>query len=405
MSKKGSQCRWRFPTILCALVATLSLGWAQPLPPTLNALAAIVIDADTGQVLYSKNAELPLPPASTTKIMTGLLLAEKCEPDEVITAPADTTQVRESSMHLVAGEQVKAEEMLYALMLRSANDGCHAVACHIAGSDAEFAKVMNSRAKQIGCTHTNFVNPHGLNDPKHLTTAHDLALIAREAMQNELFAKVVGTQRKAIERSSNLKDTLMVTRDKWLALDPSAKGVKTGFTKEAGHCFVGCAQRGDMTVITAIMKSDTWLQDQIALTDWAYKTFERRKVVSKGEKLFSVPVTGGKAKSVELVADRDVFSLQPKAGPSVGAVSDKPTVVLKAPISKGQVCAESEFVAPGGVHVPFGLVSETAVEAQPPVYAMLTNPVSLVIFVALGGSALWMRARSRRLADLEWSRR
>ncbi len=146
-----------------------------------SAKSAIIIDAGSGKVLWSKNAESSMFPASTTKIMTALLLIEHCKMTDMITAPADIEKVKEASMHLKPGEQVSVHDMLYALMLRSANDGCYAVATHISGSVEEFSKLMNLRARQAGCTHTHFHNPNGLNDRDHTTTAHDLALMGRAA--------------------------------------------------------------------------------------------------------------------------------------------------------------------------------------------------------------------------------
>ncbi|RYG17024.1 D-alanyl-D-alanine carboxypeptidase, partial [bacterium] len=193
------------------------LAGAQPTPPT--ALSAIAIDAASGKVLWSKDPDTARFPASTTKIMTGLLLAEHCKPDDVIVAPWDVATVKEASMHLRPKEKVKAKDMLAALMLRSANDGCYAVAVQLAGSVEKFSDMMNERARQIGCTGTHFHNPNGLNDPEHYTTARDLALIGREAMKNPLFASVVKTYKIKIDRNINKKDTWMVNHNKLLPKD------------------------------------------------------------------------------------------------------------------------------------------------------------------------------------------
>jgi len=220
--------------VLGTALGALALGKG----PDVTAASAIVVDADSGKVLYSKNADVPRYPASTTKVMTGLLLAENTEPEDTIVAPSDVEVVTGSKMHLKAGEEVSAHDMLYALMLRSANDGCYAVAMHLAGSVPAFSKMMNQRAQELGCTHTHFHNPNGLNDKEHLTTAHDLAIIAREAMKNERFADAVGTTEYTISRNINQEDTLMVNKDKLLLWDSSAEGIKTGWTIPAGHCFV-----------------------------------------------------------------------------------------------------------------------------------------------------------------------
>jgi D-alanyl-D-alanine carboxypeptidase len=145
----------------------------------ITAESAIVIEASTGKVLFEKDADAKRYPASTTKIMTALLFLENVKPGEMITAPFDVEEVTGSSLHLKPYEQVPAEDVLYALLLRSANDAAYSVALHIGGSERRFAQMMTERAAAMGCTSTNFTNPHGLHDPQHYTTARDLAIIGR----------------------------------------------------------------------------------------------------------------------------------------------------------------------------------------------------------------------------------
>ncbi|MBS1713238.1 MAG: D-alanyl-D-alanine carboxypeptidase [Armatimonadetes bacterium] len=366
--------------------------------PMITASAAVVVECESGRLLFARNADLKRPPASTTKIMTGLLLAETCRPDETVTAPADTQSVKESSMHLMPGEQIRAEELLYALMLRSANDGCHAVAVHVAGSDEAFAKLMNERAAKIGCRDTTFVNPHGLHDPRHLTTAYDLALMAREAMKNELFAKVVRTQRKTVVRSLNLKDTVMVSRNKWLPLDPTALGVKTGYTKPAGHCFVGCAERNGMKVVTVILDSKDWVKDQEELTEWSYQNWELRDAVEAGT-AFDAPVKDGTSESVHGRVDKGLTLPLPTQGGVDVDVQFVPTPGLQAPVRVGDeigaVLVTYERQRP--VRIP--VLADQTVGQRPALAGIVTNPAVIGGFVALGGAALAMRLRSRRMAE------
>ena len=190
----------------------------------ISAKSAIIIDAGSGKVLWERDADVLRYPASTTKIMTGMLLLERCLPDDLITAPVGIDKVPPSSMHLKPNEQVSAKDMLYALMLRSANDGAVAVADHVSGSIPAFAELMNERAREIGCRSTHFHNPNGLNDPEHVTTARDLAMIAREAMKYEAFREVVRTRKYQIQRTINQKDLFMVTRNRWLYKDSTADG-------------------------------------------------------------------------------------------------------------------------------------------------------------------------------------
>lgn len=247
---------------------------------------ACIIEEKTGKVLWSRDKDTPRYPASTTKIMTCLLMLENYKPDDIITAPADVTKVKESSMNLKPGERVRVKSMAYALMLRSANDGCYAIAKQMDGSVAGFAVRMNKRAKEIGCEHTHFANPNGLNDKNHTISPLDLCLIAREALKRPDFREVVRTQKKVIDRSINYKDRLMVSRNKYLWKDASADGVKTGWTIPAGHTYVGSATRNGTQFVTSIMNSPHWMDDHKKMLDWAFATYETRLVEKAGPVTF-----------------------------------------------------------------------------------------------------------------------
>jgi D-alanyl-D-alanine carboxypeptidase (penicillin-binding protein 5/6) len=237
--------------------------------------AGCIIDAKTKKVLWSRDKDTMRYPASTTKIMTCLLMLENYKPDDVITAPADVTKVRESSMNLKPFERVKVKNMAYALMLRSANDGCYAIAKQMDGSIAAFSDRMNKRAKEIGCEHTHF-------DKNHKISAYDLCLVAREALKRPDFSEVVRTQRKVIDRSLNFSDRLMVSRNKYLWKDSSANGVKTGWTIPAGHTYVGSATRNGSQFITSLMNAPHWMDDHKKMLDWAFNTYETKLIKSQG---------------------------------------------------------------------------------------------------------------------------
>lgn len=306
-----------------------------------SAKSAVVMDANTGKILWAKNADTPRYPASTTKIMTALLLIEHCSADEIITAPADVMKVKESSMHLKPFEKVRAKDMLYALMLRSANDGCYAVACHIAGSVPAFADMMNKRARELGCTHTNFHNPNGLNDTLHYTSAHDLALIARAAMQVPEFRDVVKTYKHQIDRSINSKDRTMVSHNKVLPKDPTADGIKTGYTVPAGHCFVGSATRSGYRVITVVLNSDHWQKDNQEMMHWAYTNHARMQLLPQGAMIEQVPVAGGEKPTLAVGPSCKIDSLVDRA--TLTNSTMRPTfqpvleTMLHAPIKRGQI--------------------------------------------------------------------
>jgi serine-type D-Ala-D-Ala carboxypeptidase (penicillin-binding protein 5/6) len=362
-----------------------------------TAPSAIVMDAATGKILWEKNAYTPRYPASTTKIMTGLLLLENTLPGDVITAPADVTKVRESSMHLKPGERVSAEDMLYAIMLRSANDGCYAVASHISGSVGEFSKLMNQRARQIGCRSTHFTNPHGLPDKAHVTTAYDLALMGRKAMKYEAFEQVARSQRRQIERSINQQNRVMNTRNKWLAKDATADGIKTGWTRASGACYVGSATRNGFRVITVVLKSDNWQQDHQDMLNWAFANWEKVPVAQPGEPVGTVAVPNGDRLEVPVAPEKEVFILTRRGRDAGLRTRVEPKPDLAAPIDRGDVVAELVAVdGQGHEHrVPLLAQEDVATEA---LFAKLTRPGQGMFM--LGGSVVlagaWARRRGRR---------
>ena len=373
-----------------------------PLPGALGAKSAIAIDAASGKVLWSKSPDVPRYPASTTKIMTGLLLAERCAPDDVIIAPWDVALVKESSMHLRPKERLTARDMLAALMLRSANDGCYAVAVHLAGSVPKFSDMMNARAREIGCTGTHFHNPNGLNDPQHFTTAHDLALIGREAMRNPLFAKTVGTYRTRIERSINKKDEWMVNHNKRLPKDPTCDGIKTGWTVPAGRCFVGSTVRDGWRAITVVLKANDWQKDTADLTDWVYKEYGRRDRFAAGVPVADAPVAGGTASVVSVAPERAAYNLVVRGSPPDASRHEFVLDPVSAPVAVGQKMGELVLRDADGFEQRVPLLAQAEVPVAPTIVGKVTgsgsdgNASRLWIGGAMFGGLALMKGRSKR---------
>lgn len=236
-------------------------------PPAVSAEAAIVIHADSGRVLYEKNADTQKLIASTTKIMTALVALEHCDPAEEVTVRPEWAAVEGSSMYLKAGETYTVEELLYGMLLASGNDAATAVACHTAGDIASFAEWMNEKAEELGMSHSHFENPHGLDGESHYSTARDLAVLAARAMEQETFANIVST------RSKTVKGLTYVNHNKLLAMCDGVIGVKTGFTKAAGRTLVSCCERGGARLICVTLHApDDW-DDHMKLYDWAYGAY------------------------------------------------------------------------------------------------------------------------------------
>lgn len=220
----------------------------------LAAWGAIVIDARTGQVLYEKNADAPQYPASTTKIMTALLVIEEGDLDHEVICDEEDAKVGESSLNLKPGQHFTRRQMLYGLMLKSANDVAHALGRDNAGSVEAFAEKMTRRAKELGAQNTHFANPNGLHNAEHYTSPRDLALIARAAMQQPFFRQVVGTR----EYNWTVDGTIdpLHNHNRLLERFPGCTGVKTGYTIPAQQVLVSSAMRADKEVVSVVMHTD-----------------------------------------------------------------------------------------------------------------------------------------------------
>ncbi|MDO4547746.1 MAG: D-alanyl-D-alanine carboxypeptidase family protein [Clostridia bacterium] len=257
--------------------------------------AAIVVDQTTGEILFSKNADRQLYPASTTKIMTCLIALERCELDEVVTVPQVAVNIPYDSSRVPvrAGEEITMLDLLYGMMIKSGNDAAIAIAVHISGSIEAFAEVMNERARQIGCQNTNFVNPHGYHDPDHVTTAYDMSLIARTAMQNRTFREIASAKTYTMA-STNYREKLRLETpiSMYVATNrfyyPDLVGIKTGYHSKAGYCFVGASEKDGVGLISVVFRTDEngrW-RDTTRLMDYAdtrYVKYDLSQLIDKAE--------------------------------------------------------------------------------------------------------------------------
>jgi D-alanyl-D-alanine carboxypeptidase (penicillin-binding protein 5/6) len=369
---------------------------AEPLPPLeINALSGAILDDHTGKVLWQKDAHRPLYPASTTKIMTGLLLLENTQPTDIITAPAGIENVEPSVMHLKTGEKLTAHDLLYGMMLRSANDACVATAVHVAGSVPAFAEMMNARAKQIGCTDTTFHNPNGLNDQAHRTSAMDLAKIAREAMLRPDFRAVVRTPKYKITRSINQSDLWMVNKNKWLKKDATADGIKTGFTTPAGQCYVGSATRHGFRVIDTLLKSKTWQADHSSMLDWAFRNYRKLDLFQPGDVVGDIAIADGESPLVPAVVTMPEYMLV-RPGREAITKELEPIDALKAPIKRKQRVGYMKITDEDGFTYRFPVFAEKEVPAAATVSKLSSsNPAMWIFGAAMAGGWMVLRGRTR----------
>lgn len=273
---------------------------ANPTDVSVSAHSAILIEMDSGEIVYAKNADERLPMASTTKIMTALVALENCDVSRTVTVSPQAVGIEGSSVYLFAGEKITMQDLLYALLLSSANDAAAAIAIEVGGSIEGFAQMMNDRARELGLENTNFTNPHGLYDEQHYTTARELALIANEAMKHPAFAKIVATYKWASKMADSDETRLFVNHNKLLKSYEGTCGIKTGFTKKSGRCLVSCAERdGTRLLCVTLNAPDDW-RDHSALFDYGYSIYTTLTLCEAGELEYSLPLVGGEQDCVEL---------------------------------------------------------------------------------------------------------
>lgn len=279
--------------ITATILPCVTFVHAKGSPPSVSARSAILIEASTGLVLFEKDADTRRPMASTTKIMTTLVALENGRLNDKVIIPSAAVGIEGSSIYLYADEELTLGELLYAVMLESANDAATAVAIKIAGSVAAFADMMNKKAALLGMTNSSFTNPHGLDNENHYTTARDLATLTRYAMQNSTFREIVATRRKTIPLHDGGGVRLLLNHNKLLRLYPYAIGVKTGFTKKSGRCLVSAAERDGVELIAVTLNaSDDW-NDHTAMFEYGFSQLERVTLAEAGTLSFALPVVGG----------------------------------------------------------------------------------------------------------------
>ncbi|KAJ53823.1 D-alanyl-D-alanine carboxypeptidase [Clostridium tetanomorphum] len=314
-------------TTLFILFLSISSNFvnAKDAPPKVSAYGAILMDATTGTILYEKSIDKPYAPASTTKIMTALLTLENCKLDDIVTVGKKPPLADGSKIFIYENEKLKVKDLLYALLLESANDCAEALAEHIGGSIENFAKLMNERAKELGCKNTNFVNPSGLYDDKHRTTARDLALIMREVVKHPEYTKISTAISYKIAPTNKCKKTRPLWNKNKLIQNSSTyyyegcEAGKTGYTIQSEHSYVASATRNDERLILALIhdKNKTFFPDAIKLFNYGYNNFELVKMYSKGD---IVSTYNNKDLNINLLANDDFYYIKNKKDPSEASV-------------------------------------------------------------------------------------
>ena len=333
---------------------------------------AILMDADTGRVLYERGADERSLIASTTKIMTALVVCEQCNVLDRMRIPKEAVGIEGSSMYLREGEVLTVQELLYGLMLQSGNDAAVALAIYCGGTVEGFAELMNDKARQLGLTGTHFVNPNGLDAPDHYSTARDLAALASYAMNNPIFAQTVSA------KSVKIGQRYLTNHNKLLWRVDGADGVKTGFTKAAGRILVSSAVReGRRLVCVTINAPDDWNDHKTLLED-GFSRYRTRTLVQAGDVLGTMAVLGGGAGQVRLVADDDFA--YPLAEDERVSILLPPVMFAYAPVVWGQRAGWAHILIDGTpvgkVPLLYGETVEKAPEQEPSIWEKIFGGAS-----------------------------
>ncbi len=411
--------------------------------PEIKATAALLIDSDTGDVLYSQNPDAKIYPASTTKIMTALLAIEAYERkeiglDEMITASYTShndLSLDGSTQNIIPSEEMSFKNLLYCILVASANEACNIIGEKVSGGYiGDFIELMNKRAKELGATSTHFANTHGLHNPEHYTTANDLYLIVKEALKHPLFAEICNTVTYDIP-ATNIAGERHITTTNYL-ISPYrtyyyykyAKGVKTGSTDEAGHCLISTASKSNINLIAIIMGAEQITEadgtivtksftESRRIYEWAFTNYSKKDVLKKSDLIREIPVKLGKGvDSVIVKPETDISSLLPSdintdsdLKRDIVIYSERDKVPLKAPITAGQVVGEISISYGDKLLGTSNLISSTAVEMSSlsqvfyNIFQFLRKPIVLVfaipLFLALLVLIAFLITNSRRLRN------
>ena len=315
--------------------------------PKVSAQGAALIDGKTGRLLWGRNADEPMAMASTTKIMTAILVLENCGMEEIVTVSKNAARQPEVHMGLKEGEQWKAGDLLSAMMLHSYNDAAVALAEHISGSVEAFCMEMTEKAKEIGAEDTVFGSPNGLDshltDAAHHSTAYDMARIAAYALRDEAFREIISAPEVTITDAEGKRTCHVTNTDRFLQEYAGAVGVKTGYTNKAGHCFVGAAERGDVLLISTVLgsgwgdsgKQKKWT-DTKALMDYGFSEFQMYVVLMEGECFGEVGVINSPMETVTTVFSEGYQALFSEEERESLRIEVALPQEVRAPVEKGQ---------------------------------------------------------------------
>lgn len=323
---------------LCCALAVLCLYSIFPcriLAVETSAASAILMDADSGRVLYERNADRKMLIASTTKILTALVAIEEGDLHDTVKVSREAAYTEGSAMYLTEGETLTLETLLYGVLLCSGNDAAVAVAQHVGGSVKGFVALMNEKARELGMEHSSFANPNGLDDEQHYSTARDMAKLARAALENETLMRIAST------RSVTIGGRTMTNHNKLLHYADGCLGLKTGYTKAAGRTLVSCAEKNGQRLIAVTLQDGNDWADHQALYEYGFSAYPARTCAVRGQALTQAPVSGGVSPTVPLIAGESFcWPAASSEQLTTEICLDRP---LSAPVAAGTVVGAAVF--------------------------------------------------------------
>ncbi len=348
-----------FLTLVCLFSLLATSVFSATSPPSVSAECAVLIDADTGNIIYEKNADKKRSMASTTKIMTAIVALENYQKSNEVSISSEAVGVEGSSIYLREGEVLTMEQLLYALLLESANDAAVAIAVATAGSVSDFASIMNEKANELGLKSTSFQNPHGLDNENHYTTAYELALIAKYALDIKCFREIVSTYKKTIPMSDG-GARVLINHNKMLRLYDGAIGVKTGFTKKSGRCLVSAAERDGLTLIAVTLNAPNDWNDHTEMLDYGFSKYKRVILEKKEGYAVNIPVIGGRDSTLLAVNENELSVTLPTDSGEPTLYKEYPKF-LYAPIKEGDIIGRiyykigNEIIAESSLKAAYGI--------------------------------------------------
>lgn len=389
--------------IINFLIFNIFLNFSYAEDFSVYAPAAVLYNLNTNKIIYSKNADNKMYPASTTKIMTALLVLENCDLSEIAVVSEEAIKISSEyvSGGFKVGEECTVKDLMYWLLLESANDAANILAEHVAGNVQEFANMMNEKAKEIGCKNTNFVNPNGIHNEEHYTTANDLLLIAIEAMKNETFRQIVSTQSYTVSETNKNQEKTIYNSNKLIKpinektntenifYYKYATGIKTGFTTEAGRCIVASSSRDGVDYIAVILGDENVATDAVdyrftdakTLFETAYKLYDYVTMREEGEKITTVKIPNAKGsdKNLDLILEKDlkIFLRNDDMYSELKHEVNIDNSKLKAPIKKGDIIGTFVYTYHDEQYVE-NVIAANDVEASIDMNIILTGGIIVV---------------------------